>query len=109
MSKHIAAIDSAISHFETLRQQDISKAVGGFLSAHFTSGIAANLSMSYSPDPSTTPGRCYLSLLTLFAFYKSIEAFDEVAGPLQKRSIREFHVRIDTHLPGCLHPWHFAL
>jgi hypothetical protein len=50
MSKHIAAIDSAIDHFETLRQQDISKAVVGFLSARFASGIRANLSMSYTPD-----------------------------------------------------------
>ena len=69
-------------------QQDIWKAVVGFLSARFTSVISANLSMPYTLDPSTSPGRCYLSLLTLFASYKSTEAFDEVARTSQKRNIR---------------------
>jgi hypothetical protein len=44
----------------------------------FTSRIAASLSMSYRPDPATSPGRSYLEIFSLFAPYNSIKDFDDV-------------------------------
>jgi len=93
MPKYIAAVDSAFDWFNTLFQKDISKGLAGFLSIRFTSGILANLSMSYSPDPATSPGRSYLEIFSLFALYNSINDWDAVVGPFQKKSIEQFQVR----------------
>ena len=92
MSTYIAAVDSAFDSFDTLFQKNISKGLAGFLSMRFTSGIAANLSMSYSPDPGASPGRSYLEIFSLFTLYNSVEDFDEVVAPFQQMSIKQFQV-----------------
>jgi len=93
MSTYIAAVDSAFDWLETLFKKDISKGLAGFLSIRFTSGIAANISMSYSPDPATSPGRSYLEIFSLFALYNSVNDFDDVVAPIQEKSINQFQVR----------------
>jgi hypothetical protein len=90
MSTYVGATESAMDSFEKLRAKKISKALAGFLSLRFTSGIAANISMSYSPDPAKSDGRCYLEIFSLFAIYKSIKGFDDVVGPVQLESIKKF-------------------
>lgn len=94
MSTYIAAVDSAFDWFDTLFRKDFSKALAlaGFFSIRFTSGIAANLSMSYSPDPATSPGRSYLEIFSLFGLYNSIKDFDDVVAPFQEKSIDQFQV-----------------
>ena len=60
------------------RRLVVSHALVGFLSLRFTAGINANLSMSYRPDPATSPGRCYLEIFSLFDIYDSIAVFDKM-------------------------------
>ena len=100
MSTYIAAVDSAFDWFDTLFQKDPSKGLAGSLSIRFTSGIAANLSMSHSPDPATSPGRSYLEIISLFALYGSIKDFDIIVAPFQEKSINQFQVRWMKWLVG---------
>ena len=92
MSTYIAAVDSAFDLFDTLFHNNLSKGLAGFFSIRFTSGIAANLSMSYSSDPATSPGRSYLEISSLFPLYNSIKDFDDVVAPFQEKSINQFQV-----------------
>jgi hypothetical protein len=90
MSTYIAAVNSAFDWLNTLFEKDISKGLAGFLSIRFTSGIAANVSMSYSP--ATSPGRSYLEIFSLFALCNSVKDFDDVVAPIQEKSINQFQV-----------------
>jgi hypothetical protein len=96
MSTYLAGTEAALDWFDKLRAKDMSKALAGFLSIRFTSSIAANLSMSYSPDPAKSPGRCYLEIFSLFAIYNSIKGFDEVVGPVQEEAIKKYQVCCPT-------------
>jgi len=94
MSTYIAAVDSNISLLKGLRKEDKHKALSGFISLRFTAAISANLSMSYSAHPSQSTGRVYLEIFGLFAFYNSIQGYDDVLNPMSEQSISKFQGRL---------------
>jgi hypothetical protein len=93
MTSYIGATDTTIAFLQKLRKQDISKAVTSPLSLRFTAATAANLSMSYSIDPSKSPGRCYVEMPSLFYFYETIQGYEDISGTHSEDSINNFQVR----------------
>ena len=93
MSTYIDAFESARSSLRRAHILHPRKALlVGFLSLRFTSGTAANLSMSYDLDPAS-PGWNYLEIFSLFDFYDDISGYDGLVAPIQKTSIDKYNVR----------------
>src|SRR5687767_7726726 len=101
MTTYIPAMDANIALMQKLRTQNISTALAGFLSLRFTAATSATLSMSYSANPSRSKGRCYLALLGLFNFYKSIQGYDDVLKPMQELSISSYEVSPILYAISC--------
>jgi hypothetical protein len=96
MTSYLSAADATISLLQKLRKQDIHQGVVSPVSLRFTASTPANLSMSYSINPSQSLGRCYIELPSLFYFYKSIQIYDAISKPHTEESVNMYQVRYSS-------------
>jgi hypothetical protein len=92
MTSYLPAAEATMSLLQKLHKQDIHQAVASPISLRFTASTPANLSMSYSVDPSQSLGRCYIEMPSLFYFYKSIQTYEDISRPHSEESINLFQV-----------------
>jgi hypothetical protein len=92
MTTYLSAADATISSLQQFRKQSIFKATTGILSLRFTSSVPTSLSMSYSANPSASPGRCYQETSSLYNFYTSIQGFGDIITPIGDQSVKSFQV-----------------
>lgn len=93
MTSYIPATDATISFLQKLHKQNIYQAVISPISLRFTASTPADLSMSYSVNPSQSSGRCYIEMPSLYYFYESIQNYDDISRPHSEDSINMFKVR----------------
>jgi len=96
MTSYLSATDALISLLQKLRKQDIHQGVVSPVSLRFTASTPANLSMSYSTNPSKSLGRCYIELPSLFYFYESIQIYDAISKPHTEESVNMYQVRCSS-------------
>jgi hypothetical protein len=98
LTTYLSAADAAIDLLQKLRENNMFDELAGFLSVRFTASTSAKVSMSYSANKEPL-GRSYLEVFSLYNFFRSIQGYENLLGPLSEQSVNTYQVCVFLSLP----------